>query len=110
MDGGATHRFGEAGRALKMGENKRIFMLGIIVSIIFVIAGCMWLSYSAETLDEIAKHFGASESSVWTPPLPDYEIPGLEGNLAVNTVVGIVFTLLTLAFALVVGKVLKAKT
>jgi len=93
-----------------MSGSKRIFMLGIIVSIIFVIVGCMWLSYSAETLDEVAEHFGASESFVWTPPLPDYEIPGLEGNLAANIIVGMAFTLLTLAVALAIGKTLKAKT
>jgi hypothetical protein len=93
-----------------MSETKRILMLGIIVSIVFVFVGCMWFSYSMETLDEVAEHFGASEHPVWAPPLPDYEIPGFEGNLAANIMVGIAFTLLTLAVALVIGKALKAKT
>ena len=91
-------------------ENKRIFMVGMMVSIIFVILGCVWLSLSSETLDEVAEHFGASESPVWTPPIPDYEIPGLEGNRVTAIIVGITFTLLTLGVTLVVGKTLKSKS
>ncbi|MBS7643429.1 hypothetical protein KEJ26_02445 [Candidatus Bathyarchaeota archaeon] len=93
-----------------MSEIKRIVLLGITVSFVFVVVGCMWLSHSVETLDEVAEHFGASEYLVWAPPLPDYEIPGFEGNLAANIIVGIAFTLLTLALALVIGRALKAKT
>ena len=90
-------------------ENKRTFMVGMMVSIIFVILGCVWLSLSAETLDEVAEHFGASESPVWTPPIPDYEIPGLEGSVVTAIIVGVTFTLLTLGVTLVVGKTLKSK-
>lgn len=91
-------------------KNKRTFIVGMIVSIIFVILGCAWLSLSAETLDEFAEHFGASESPIWTPPIPDYEIPGLEGNVVTAIIIGITFTLLTLGVTLVVGKTLKSKT
>lgn len=91
-------------------ENRRIFMVGMMVSVIFVIMGCVWLSLSAETLDEVAEHFGASESPVWAPPIPDYEIPGLEGNMMTAIVVGIAFSLLTLGVTLVAGKALRSKT
>lgn len=92
-----------------MNGSKKLIIAGIIISAFFVVIGCVWLSLSAETLDEVAEHFGASESPIWTPPIPDYEIPGLEGNLAANIFVGILFTLLILGVTLVAGKALKTK-
>lgn len=92
-----------------MSGTKKLLAAGITISIIFVVIGCVWLSLSIETLDEVAEHFGSSESPVWTPPIPDYEIPGLEGNVAANISIGIVFTLLTLGVAFAAGKALKAK-
>lgn len=92
-----------------MNKNVRILAIGILISMIFVAVGCIWLSFSAETLDEIAEMFGASESPLWTPPFPDYELPGFEGNVAMNIVIGIVFTLMTLAVAFAVGKALKRR-
>lgn len=77
---------------------------GIILSLLFVVVGVVWFSYSAETLDEVAGHFGASESRPWNPPIPDYEIPGFEGNLTANIIVGFAFTLVILAVTFVVGK------
>jgi len=92
-----------------MSYGKGLVVFGVIVSVIFVVVGCVWLSLSVETLDEVAEHFGASEASFWNPPIPDYEIPGLEGNVAVNTVVGVAFTLITLTATFIVGEILKAK-
>ncbi len=92
-----------------MNGSKKLLIVGIIISAFFVIIGCVWLSLSAETLDEVAEHFGASESPVWTPPIPDYEIHGLEGNLAANITIGILFTSLILGVTFAVGKALKAK-
>lgn len=89
-------------------RDRRIILVGMVVSIIFVVAGCAWLSFSSEKLDEIAEHFGAQESPIWTPPIPDYEIPGLEGNIVVNIALGIFFTLVVLGVVLVVGKGLRA--
>jgi hypothetical protein len=83
-----------------------MILAGIIVSLIFVIVGTVWLSLSAETLDEIAERFGAVESAIWTPPLPDYEIPGLKGSIQANIAVGIVFTLAVLFITFGVGKAL----
>jgi hypothetical protein len=93
---------------MKMIRDRRIILVGMVVSIIFVVAGCAWLSFSSEKLDEIAEHFGAQESPIWTPPIPDYEIPGLEGNIVVNIALGIFFTLVVLGVVLVVGKGLRA--
>jgi len=90
-------------------ENKKILLIGIITSIIFVIVGCVWLSTSIETLDKIAEELGASEISIWNPPLPEYEVPGFEGNLAINIVIGVLFTLFTLLVTLGVGKALRKK-
>lgn len=92
-----------------MNGSKKLATVGIIVSIIFVVIGCVSLSLSAETLDEVAEHFGASESTVLPSPIPDYEIPGLEGNVATNIFIGVVFTLLTLGVTFAAGKVLKQR-
>jgi hypothetical protein len=90
-----------------MGENIRMILVGIIGSMIFVAIGCAWLSLSAEALDEIAEHFGANEFHIWIPPMPDYEIPGLEGNIVANIAVGAIFVLVVLVVTFAVGKCLK---
>jgi hypothetical protein len=83
---------------------KRMLAFGILFSIVFVAVGVLLLSNSAETLDQVAEQFGASESPLWTPPMPEYEVPGFQGNLALNMAVGIVFTLVILALTIAVGK------
>lgn len=90
-------------------ESKKMVIAGIIISIIFVIVGCVWLSTSTETLDKVAEELGAFEASIWTPPLPDYELPGFEGNLIANIIVGILFTLITFLIAFGAGKALRKK-
>jgi len=87
---------------------RTVLLTGMVVSIIFVIIGVFWLSYSMETLDHVAEGFGASDSPIWNPPIPNYEIHGLEGNLLSNTIVGVVFTLVTLAITFAVGKCLRS--
>ncbi len=91
-----------------MGENRRMILVGTIASIIFVAIGSACLSLSAETLDEIAERFAAKEFHLWTPPMPDYEIPGLEGNIVANTAVGVIFTLVVLGVTFAVGKYLRS--
>ena len=83
---------------------KRMLVFGILFSIVFVAVGVFLLSNSAETLDEVAEQFGASTSPLWTPPIPEYEVPGFQGNLALNMAIGIVFTLLILALTIGIGK------
>jgi len=88
---------------------KKLIILGIIVSIIFVIIGCAWLSLSIETFDEIAEKFGAEENPIWNPPIPDYELPGFEGNIVINMIIGIMFTILIFTISYITGHILKSK-
>jgi hypothetical protein len=90
-------------------NNKMLITIGIIASIVFVVIGVIWLATSVETLDEVAEEFGAKESPLYEPPLPDYEIPGLEGNTAANILLGVVFTFVALGVTLVAGKALRSK-
>ncbi|MBS7657737.1 MAG: PDGLE domain-containing protein [Candidatus Bathyarchaeia archaeon] len=90
-------------------ENRKMIIFGIIISIIFVIVGCIWLSVSVETLDKIAEKFEATEISIWNPPLPDYALPGFEENVMLNISVGILFTLITFLVSFGVGKALGRK-
>jgi len=92
-----------------MDRNRRIIIIGMIASIIFVIIGCVWLSSSLETLEEVAERFSARENTIWDAPLPNYEIPGLEGNTVANITLGIGATLLILGLTFITGKVLKEK-
>lgn len=69
---------------------------GFIVAVVFVTVGVIVLGFANETLDVIAELFGAPELELWFPPFPDYEIPGFEGNLISNFLVGIGFTVLIL--------------
>jgi hypothetical protein len=77
---------------------------GILFSILFVAVGVFLLSNSAETLDEVAEQFGAPTFSLWTPPIPEYEVPGFEGNPALGIVIGTAFTMLILVLTVAVGK------
>jgi hypothetical protein len=90
-------------------ESKKMLIIGIVVSIIFVIIGCILLSTSAETLDKVAEELGVSEVSIWTSPLPDYELPGFEGNLIMNISIGVLFTLTVLLITFMVGKALRRR-
>ena len=90
-------------------EDKKIVIIGIIISIIFVIIGCLWLSISAETLDKIAEELEAEESPIWNPPLPDYELPGFEGNLTMNMLISISFTFIIFLISFGLGRFLRKK-
>jgi len=87
----------------------RLVAVGLAFAAVFVLVGVLVLSMSAETLDEVAKKLGVSESPIYQPPLPDYEVPGFEGNTTVNIALGIIFTLLTLLVTFAVGKSLGSK-
>lgn len=87
----------------------RMIIIGIIVSVVFVLIGCVYLSSSQETLDKVAEEFGLSESLLWEAPFPDYELPGLEGNIFANLAMGIVSTFMIFAFTFVIGKVLRER-
>lgn len=90
-------------------ESKKMLAIGLIASVVFVVVGCALLAYSAETLDKVAEELGASETQLWNPPIPDYELPGFEGNLTINIIIGVIFTLVVFAAALGAGKALKKR-
>jgi hypothetical protein len=87
-----------------LSRDRNLILAGVLVALVFVVVGAVWLSQSTETLDTVAENFGAKESPVWNPPLPDYEISGFEGNTVMNIVTGIAFTLIILGVTLVVGR------
>ena len=86
---------------------RRMLVFGLLLSLVFVVVGVVWLSNSVETLDQVAEHFGATSSPIWTPPIPEYEIHGFEGNVIVNIAVGIAFTVMVLVSTFAVGKCLR---
>ncbi len=79
-----------------MDQKYKLILGGALIAIIFVAIGVVWLGFANETLDVIASLFGAPEWELWIPPFPDYEIPGLEGVLLSNFLLGIVFVALIL--------------
>lgn len=92
-----------------MSEGRRMLVVGVIVALVFVAVGSVWLSVSAETLDEVAEQFSVKDIALWIPPIPGYEIPGFEGVISLNILVGAVSTVVVLGVTLVVGKILRAK-
>jgi len=90
-------------------RSMKLVAVGVVFAAGFVMVGVLVLSMSAETLDEVAEKFGVGESPIYEPPLPDYELPGFEGNAAVNILLGMTFTLLTLLVTFLIGKALKSK-
>jgi len=79
-----------------MEKKYKLMIGGFIVAASFVAIGVVVLGFANETLDMIAEMFGAPELEIWFPPFPDYEIPGFEGNMITNFILGIGFTVLIL--------------
>ncbi|MGE5188324.1 MAG: hypothetical protein ACM3JE_04785 [Betaproteobacteria bacterium] len=94
--------------ATKNKINQKTVLLGLAVTLIFVIAGVFCFSYALETLDVQAKALGAEEHPIYEPPFPDYNIVGLENEWGA-LVVGVVSTLLLFVAGLAVAKVLSKK-
>lgn len=88
--------------------NQKTLIVGLVVALIFVIAGTFVFSYSMETLDKQAEQLGAQEKSVYTPPFPDYNIPGLDNEWGA-LIIGIAGTLLLFVVSLGAAKVLQKK-
>ena len=62
-------------------KNQKTIIVGLAVSLIFVLLGVFVFSYAMETLDVKAEELGAEENPIYEPPLPDYTIPGMENEL-----------------------------
>lgn len=89
--------------------NKAV-LYGLIIAVIFVIAGTFILYESNETLDIVAESLGLEGINMFPAPFPDYTVPGLDNIWAVLTL-GILSTLVIFAVAYGIGKLLaKIKT
>jgi hypothetical protein len=78
-------------------DRKYLLMIGgIVVAVVLVAVGSVWFGYANETLDLLAHMWGAPEWNFWIPPFPDYEIPGLEGVMLSNILLGILFVVVIL--------------
>ncbi len=86
-----------------MQDKYKIIIAGFVVAVIFVVVGVVLLGFANETLDVIAGLFSAPEWEIWFPPLPDYEVPGFEGNMLTNFVIGIAFSALILVLTFLIG-------
>lgn len=92
-------------------DNRSELMIGgLIIAFVFVGIGVVVLGFANETLDVIASLFGAPEWEIWFPPLPDYEVPGFEGNTAAIFLVGIGFTALVLVATFVIMRLLTRRS
>ena len=85
-----------------MKDKNKLMIGGLTVAVIFIAVSVVAFGFANETLDVIAEMFGAHEWETWFPPFFNYEVPGFEGNLIMNFLVGVGFTalILVLTFAL----------
>jgi len=88
--------------------NQKTLIVGLTVALIFVLVGVFMFSYSMETLDEQAQQLGSEEKLVFTPPFPDYNIPGLDNEFGA-LIIGIAGTLLIFIVSLGAAKILNKK-
>jgi hypothetical protein len=89
-----------------MDDRSKLIIGGLIIAFVFVAVGVVLFGFANETLDEIARLFGAPEWEIWFPPLPDYEVPGFEGNTLASFLLGIGFTGLVLVATFVIMRLL----
>jgi len=90
-------------------KNQKTIIVGLVVSLIFVLLGVFVFSYAMETLDVKAEELGAEENPIYEPPLPDYTIPGMENEWG-SLLLGIAGTLLLFVAGFTVAKILKKKS
>ena len=86
-------------------KSQKTIIVGLAISIIFVLLGVFLFSYAMETLDVKAEELGAEEQPVYEPPIPDYTLPGMENEWG-SLLVGITSTLLLFIIAFGVAKIL----
>lgn len=90
-------------------KNQKTIIIGIGISLIFVLLGVFVFSYAMETLDVKAEELGAEENPIYEPPLPDYTIPGWEDEWG-SLLLGVASTLLLFIAGIGVAKLLKKKS
>lgn len=89
-------------------KNQKTIIIGLSISLIFVLLGVFVFSYAMETLDVKAEELGAEENPIYEPPLPDYTIPGWDDEGG-SLLLGVVSTLLLFVAGLGAAIVLKKK-
>lgn len=75
-----------------MDDRLKLVVAGFIVATVLIGVGAVALGFANETLDVIARLFGAPEWETWFPPLPGYDIPGLGANPLTTFLLGVAFT------------------
>ncbi|MCW3983274.1 MAG: hypothetical protein NWE96_04685 [Candidatus Bathyarchaeota archaeon] len=90
-------------------KNQKTIIIGLGISLIFVLLGVFVFSYAMETLDVKAEELGAEENPIYEPPLPDYTIPGWEDEWG-TLLLGVASTLLLFVAGLAAAMVLKKKS
>jgi ABC-type antimicrobial peptide transport system permease subunit len=89
-------------------KNQKTLIVGLAISLLFVLLGTFVFSYAMETLDVKAEELGAEEHPIYEPPLPDYTIPGLENEWG-TLLLGIASMLLLFIAGFTVAKLLNKK-
>ena len=89
-------------------KNQKTVIIGLAVSLIFVLLGVFVFSFAMETLDVKAEELGAQEQAAYEPPFPDYTITGFDNEWGA-LLIGIASTLLLFVVGLGVAKILKKK-
>jgi hypothetical protein len=81
----------------------KLLIVGFLIAVIFVAVGVFLFGFANETLDVFAGLFGSPEWDTWTPPFPDYGIPGLEENPMASFLLGVGVTGFILALTFLIG-------
>jgi hypothetical protein len=93
-----------------MDDRYKIMVAGFVVAMGMVGVGAVALGFANETLDVIARLFGAPEWETWFPPLSNYEIPGFGGNTVATFLLGVAFTGVVLVLTFVVMRLVTRRT
>ncbi len=89
-------------------KNQKTVIVGLAVSLFFVLLGVFCFSYALETFDVKAEELGAQEQPIYEPPFPDYAIIGLENEWGA-LLIGAASTLLLFAVGFGAAKLLSKK-
>jgi hypothetical protein len=89
------------------GGRRTWWIVGLVAALAVVVAAAIWASSDPDGLERIAEDLGFIEAG--EEPgfeiLPDYTVPGLEGELS-TLVAGVVGVVVVLAVVLLIGRLL----
>ena len=83
---------------------KRDIVVGLIISLILAVILSPFASSLPDGLEKVAEKFGflEKESTLLKAPIPDYEFPG--GGKLATSLAGLIGTLITFGFTLLIGR------